>query len=320
VKSMTLGKSGIQISPIIMGTWQAGKDMWSGIEDADSIRAVKAAVDAGMYTIDTAEAYGNGHSERVVGQAVKGIRDQVILATKVFPNHFKQGQILNSCEKSLKNLGTEVIDLYQLHWPSGSFGTKAVPIEETMSAMSKLKEQGKIRAIGVSNFSPEQIAEAADYGTIDSLQPPYSLFWRQIEKRELPHCVENQITVLAYSSMAQGILTGKFGSRPRFEKGDHREKNRLFKPENYQRIIKALDALQEIADQHEVTLGQLALAWVISHKGVCAIAGARNARQVEQNAQAMEVSLTQKDLDAMDEISRSVTDHLDDNPVLWKFS
>ena len=319
MKAVSLGKSDIQISSVIMGTWQAGKDMWAGIEDGASIRAIQTAVEEGMNTIDTAEAYGNGHSERIVGKAIEGIRDRAVLATKVFPNHFKYDQVLNACHKSLKNLNTDYIDLYQLHWPSGSFGTKKVPIEETMKAMNKLKDQGKIRAIGVSNFTSEQMEEAAAFGTIDALQPPYSLFWRHIEKREMPYCAENEVTVLSYSSMAQGILTGKFGNQPRFEKGDHREKNRLFKPENYQRIVNALDALQEIADQHEITLGQLALAWVISHNGVCAIAGARNEDQVKQNARAMDVALSEDDMTQMDRIGRSVTDHLDDNPVLWEF-
>ena len=302
-----------------MGTWQAGKDMWSGIEDEESITAIKAAVDAGITTIDTAEAYGNGHSERIVGKALKGLRDQAVIATKVFPNHFTYDQVLNSCHRSLKNLDTDYIDLYQLHWPSGSFGTKKVPIEETMRAMNKLKDQGKIRSIGVSNFSSEEIETAGMFGRIDSLQPPYSLFWRQVEKKEMPYCIENGITILAYSSMAQGILTGKFGSKPGFEKGDHRSKNRLFNPEHYERVLKALGMLQHVADRHNITLGQLALAWVISQKSVCAIAGARNEEQVRENAHAMAISLTEDDLIQMDEAGRSVTDHLDDNPVLWEF-
>lgn len=316
---LTLGKSDIRISPVIMGTWQAGKDMWSGIEDRETVRAIKTAVDAGITTFDTAEAYGNGHSERIVGEALKSARGRVVIATKVFPNHYQYDQVLNACHKSLINLDTDYIDLYQLHWPSGSFKTKQVPIEDTMKAMNKLKDQGKIRSIGVSNFSAKEIEEASKYGRIDSLQPPYSLFWRQVEKTEIPYCLENGITILAYSSMAQGILTGKFGSRPNFEKGDHRSTNRLFKPENYDRVLKALGMLQQIADKYEITLGQLALAWVISRKGVCAIAGARSEEQVRQNAHAMAVTLTEDDLNQVDETGRSVTDHLDDNPVLWEF-
>ncbi len=188
-----------------------------------------------------------------------------------------------------------------------------------MKAMNELKEQGKIRAIGVSNFSREQIEEAAQFGQIDSLQPPYSLFWRHAEADAMPYCVENDITVWAYSPMAQGFLTGKFGPDQKFAKGDHRAKNKLFQPENYQRIQEALAQLRPIAERHGMSLAQLALVWVISQPGTCAIAGARNAEQAVQNAKAGEFSLSADELAEMDVIGRTVTDHLDDNPVMWDF-
>jgi aryl-alcohol dehydrogenase-like predicted oxidoreductase len=274
----TLGKSDIKISPIIMGTWQAGKEMWTGIDDAETTKGIRAAFEAGITIFDSAEAYGKGHSERILGNALKDVREQVVYATKVFPNHLKYDQVIESCKRSLENLQTDHIDLYQIHWPSGSFGTEVVPIEESMRALNELKTQGKIRAIGVSNFSRAQFEEAASYGRIDSLQPPYSLFWRQLESDAMPYCVENSITILAYSSMAQGLLTGKFGP-----------------------------------DQ------QLALAWVIAQPMACAIAGARNADQVVQNAIAAEIQLSADELSEMDTIGRTVTDHLDDNPVMWDF-
>ena len=189
-----LGTSGIKISSIIMGTWQAGKDMWVGIDDAESIKAIKAAYDAGITTFDTAEVYGNGHSEKIVGNALRDVRDNVVIATKVFSNHLKYQQVMDACHGSLKNLNTDYIDLYQIHWPPGSFGGKKVPLEETMRAMTDLKAQGKIRAIGVSNFSRSQLKDAATYGRIDSLQPPYSLFWRKVETDAMPYCLENTIT------------------------------------------------------------------------------------------------------------------------------
>jgi len=185
--------------------------------------------------------------------------------------------------------------------------------------MNDLKEQGKIRAIGVSNFSRIQLEEAATYARIDSLQPPYSLFWRHVEKDAMPYCVENNITILAYSPMAQGILTGKFGPDHTFPKGDHRSKNKLFKPENVHRVHQALAKLRPIAQQHGVSLGQLALAWVIAQPNTCAIAGARNIEQVLQNAKGVEVRLSAADLVEMDSIGRMVTDHLDNNPVMWEF-
>jgi len=317
METRPLGQSGIQVTPIIMGLWQAGKEMWVGIDDKETTKAVRAAFEAGITTFDTAEAYGNGHSEKILASATHDIRLNVIYATKVFANHLNYDQVLKSCHRSLKNLQTDYIDLYQIHWPAGSFGTKEVPIGETMGALNDLKEQGKIRAIGVSNFSRAQLQEALEYGQIDSLQPCYSLFWRQLEKEAMPFCVENQITILAYSSLAQGLLTGKFGPEHRFEKGDVRAKNKLFRPDTYARVQQALAKLLPIAQRKGVTLGQLALSWIISHPGVCAIAGARNADQTVENASAAAISLSDDELSEMDEIGRGVTDHLDENPVMW---
>jgi myo-inositol catabolism protein IolS len=318
MQQRSLGRSGIRISAIIMGTWQAGKAMWTDIDDNETRRAMRAALDAGITTFDTAEVYGNGYSERIIAEALADVRDKIVLGTKVFSNHLKYDQVIKACERSLKNLKTDYIDLYQIHWPPGSFGHPAVPLEETMRAMLDLKEQGKIRAIGVSNFNREQMQEVARYGPIESLQPPYSLLWRTIEKETAPHAREQGMTILAYSPLAQGLLTGKFGPDHRFAKGDHRASNRLFQPEHFQRVRDALDQLQPIAEKHAITLGQLALAWVIAQPDTCAIAGARNARQAVQNAAAGNVALTEQDLEQMDRISRGVTEHLDDNPVLWQ--
>jgi aryl-alcohol dehydrogenase-like predicted oxidoreductase len=228
--------------------------------------------------------------------------------------------VIEACHRSLKNLKTDVIDLYQIHWPAGSFGTKAVTIGETMGALNQLKEEGKIRAIGVSNFSGRQLEEASQYGRVDSFQPPYSLFWRHVENDAMPYCVANDITILAYSPMAQGLLTGKFAKDHKFQKGDHRARNRLFMPENFQRVHQALDRLRPLAEENKISLGQLALAWIIiSHAGACAIAGARSADQAAQNAAASEVSLSDDDLARLDEIGRLVTDYLDDDPMMWNF-
>ena len=315
-----LGNSGIEITPIIVGTWQAGKSGWVGIEDAEVIQALRAAFDAGITTFDTAEVYGNGYSEQIVGQALSEVRDRAVIATKVFSNHLKYQQVFDACERSLKNLQTDYIDLYQIHWPSGAFKSEIVPIEETMQALNDLKQQGKIRAIGVSNFSRDQLAEAAQYGRIDSLQPPYNLFWRGIEQDEMPYCVENNISIIAYSPLAQGLLTGKFGADHQFEEGDIRAKNKLFQGENYQRAQQALAKLRPIADRNQCTLAQLALAWTIAQPQVSAIAGARNSDQAVQNEKAAEVQLSESDLAEIDAIGRTVTDHLDDNPVMWNFA
>lgn len=319
MKQRPLGASDVKITPIIMGTWQAGKDMWVGIDDSQTVKAIRAAFEAGVTTVDTAALYGNGHSERIVGEALAEVRDKVVYATKVFANNLKYHQVIQACERSLKNLRSEYVDLYQIHWPAGSWGSETVPIKETMEAMNDLKEQGKIRAIGVSNFSRNQLEEAADYGRIDSLQPPYSLFWRHVEKDAMPYCVANNVAILAYSPLAQGILTGKFGPDHTFERGDHRSKNRLFRPNNFQRVQQALARLKPIAERNGITLGQLALAWLIAQPMTCAIAGARTAKQVLENAQAAAVSLSAEDMLEIDAIGCTVTDQLDDNPLMWEF-
>ncbi|MEL6462914.1 MAG: aldo/keto reductase [Cyanobacteria bacterium J06621_15] len=317
MKKRNLGQSDVKITPILMGTWQAGKKWWVGIEDADSIKAIRAAFENGITTIDTAEVYGDGHSEQVVAQAVSDVRDKIEYATKVFANHLKYQQVIEACERSLKNLKTDYIDLYQIHWPSGAFNSEIVPIEETMNALNKLKEQGKIRAIGVSNFSRNQLEEAAKYGRIDSLQPPYSLFWRKVENDAMLYCIENNISILAYSPLAQGLLTGKFDADHKFPEGDNRADNQLFQGENMKRAQQALDKLRPIAENHQCSLAQLSLAWLIAQPQTNAIAGARVAEHVISNAQAAQVKLSQDELEQIDAIGKTVTSHHDDSPVMW---
>lgn len=320
MEKRTLGQSDILITPVLIGTWQAGKKMWVGIEDQETIKAIRAGFEAGITTVDTAEVYGDGHSEQIVGEALSDVRDQVIYATKVFANHLKYDQVIEACERSLKNLKTDYIDLYQIHWPSGSFNSEKVPIEETMKALNDLKTQGKIRAIGVSNFSRSQLEEAAQYGRIESLQPPYSLFWRQVEKDLMPYCQEQNISILAYSPLAQGLLTGKFGSNHQFAEGDHRSKNKLFaNKDHYQRVQNALEQLRPIAERYQCRLGQLAIAWLIAQPQTNAIVGVRNAEQAEQNADAGNLKITPEDLAEIDKIGRTVTDYLDDSPIMWEF-
>ncbi len=319
MKTRKLGKTDIEITPLIFGTWQAGKSGWVGVEDQEVIYAMQAALEAGITTFDTAEVYGSGYSEELVGKALGDRREQVILATKVFANHLKADQVIEACENSLKRMQTDVIDLYQIHWPSGAFKSDLVPIGETMGALNQLKEQGKIRAIGVSNFDRAQIEEAMTYGRIDSLQPPYSLFWRGVEAELMPYCVEHNLTILAYSSLAQGLLTGKFGPDHQFPKEDIRSKNKLFQPPLYDKAQAALDQLRPIARRYHTTLGNLALAWLIAQPQSTAIVGARNVDQAKENALAAAVSLSADDLAAIDTISRTVTDHLPTDPVMWNF-
>jgi aryl-alcohol dehydrogenase-like predicted oxidoreductase len=319
MQTRLLGNTNIAISPIILGTWQAGKKGWVGIDDATVIHAMQAALEAGITTFDTAEIYGDGYSEELVGKALADRRDRVVLATKVFPNHLRFNQVIEACEQSLRRLQTEVIDLYQIHWPSGSFGSEVVPIGETMAAMNQLQDQGKIRAIGLSNFSRTQLEEAAQHGRIDSLQPPYSLFWRGVETDQLPYCIDQNLTVMAYSSLAQGLLTGKFDTAHRFPDDDIRSKNKLFRPPLYDTALAALAELHPIAHRHHTTVGNLALAWLLAQPQTTAIVGVRNAIQAQENAKATDIRLSTQDLADIDAISRTVTEHVDTDPVMWTF-
>ncbi|NJN01286.1 MAG: aldo/keto reductase [Leptolyngbyaceae cyanobacterium RM1_1_2] len=320
MQQRTLGTSDVQITPVIMGTWQAGKKGWVGVEDNAVVDAMQAALEAGITTFDTAEVYGDGYSEQLVGKALSNKRDRVVIATKVFASHLKFDQVVEACERSLKNLQTDYIDLYQIHWPAGAFNSEVVPVSETLQAMNQLKEQGKIRAIGVSNFSGPQLAEALEYAQIDSLQPPYSLFWRQLEQDAMPLCVEKNVAIIAYSALAQGLLTGKFGLDHRFEEGDIRAKNKLFQGDLYQKAQSALDQLRPIAQQYQTSLGNLAIAWLIAQPQANAIVGARNVEQAVENAKAGSLEISAADLKKIDQIGRTVTDYVDSDPVMWKFS
>lgn len=319
METRKLGNTDIAITPIIFGTWQAGKKGWVNVEDEAVIEAMRAALEAGITTFDTAEIYGDGYSEELVGRALGAVRDRVVLATKVFPNHLKAQQVIEACENSLRRLQTEVIDLYQIHWPAGSFGSEIVPIGETMTALNQLKEQGKIRAIGVSNFARSQLEEAAQYGRIDSLQPPYSLFWRGVETDQMPYCIDHSLTIMAYSSLAQGLLTGKFSADHQFPDADIRSKNKLFQPPLFDTALAALDELRPIAERHHTTLGNIALAWLIAQPQTTAIVGARNPHQARENAKAVAVRLSPQELQDIDVIGQVVTQQLDPNPVMWNF-
>ncbi|WP_448533325.1 aldo/keto reductase [Parathermosynechococcus lividus] len=320
MQTRLLGRTNLRITPLILGTWQAGKRWWVGIDDQESIRTIRAAVEAGMTTIDTAEVYGDGHSEQIVAAAVGDLRDRCVYATKVFANHLRYPEVIAACERSLRNLNTDYIDLYQIHWPSGSFGTEVVPISETMQAMVELQQAGKIRAIGVSNFSRAQLLEAMQYGRIDSVQPPYSLFWRWAETELVPFCIEHDITILAYSALAQGLLTGRFGAEHRFAPEDNRAKNQLFQGETYARALEAIELMKPIAASLGTTVGNLALAWLLHQPQTCAIVGARHPEQVLENFKAAELSLDPSILEMLDDLSQPVIATLDpSNPVMWKW-
>src|SRR3954468_22772728 len=312
-----LGRSELRITPVIFGAWAIGGWMWGGNDERDSIEAIRAALDNGINTIDTAAIYGMGYSEELVARAVEGRRDRVIIATKCGmrwddPNgegsdpwlqkdnsgkeltirkNARAASIEYECEQSLKRLKTDVIDLYQIHWPDVS-----TPVEESIRAMENLRQSGKVRAIGVSNYDVEWLSRAFKVAPIASLQPHYSLLVRKIEEDVLPFCRKNNIGVIAYSPMARGLLTGKVGPERKFNPGDHRANQKMFSVENRKRVIEALEEIKPIAQKHNATLAQVVINWTFSEPGItAAIVGARNAEQAKQNAVAMSFKLSEEE-------------------------
>ena len=308
-----LGRSNLDLTVLTFGCWQAGGAQWTDTNDEDSLQAMRAAYDCGVTAYDTAEGYGGGHSEEIVGKFIKEIgRDSLIIATKVGAGSLATDNLNKSCEESLSRLGIEQIDLYQIHWPSGTWGGDKVPIGETMSALVKLQEAGKIGSIGVSNFGKELIEEALQYGRIESLQPPYSLYFSPyVANGTIEFCSQNGIGVIPYSPLAQGLVTGKFnmGNRP----SDNREGNHLFKDPTYAIALEATSKLKAIAEKYEANTAQIALAWLIAQPGVTSpIVGARNAKQIQDTARAAALNLHPQDIEEITRIAQPVLDSVPD--------
>ncbi|GMW01731.1 MAG: aldo/keto reductase [Candidatus Hydrogenedentota bacterium] len=311
-----LGNTDIRVPGIAFGAWAIGGWMWGGTDDAEAIKAIHASIDEGINFIDTAPTYGMGHSERIVGQAIKDRRDRVILATKCgvrwdldseaegMPTVTPEGKAVKlirclrpesiryEIEQSLTRLGVDCIDLYQCHWPD-----LKTPVAETMQTLVDLQKEGKIREIGVSNFTCEMMDECRKIGRLATDQPKYNPLERDIETEILPYCIRHGIGVLPYSPIAQGLMTGKVGMDRTFREGDHRAGKPWFKPENRKRILTMLDHIKPIAERHNATLAQVTINWVISQPGISsALVGARDADQVKENAGALAFQLTNEEI------------------------
>lgn len=294
--------------------------MWGGTDTQQSVHSIQASLDAGVNFIDTAPAYGLGLSESIVGEAVRGRRDQVILATKCglvwhtgkgtffveqngtrIHRYLGPESIRFEVEQSLRRLETDYIDLYQTHWQDAT-----TPIEETMDALLDLKKQGKIRAIGVSNCTVEQLRQYRAAGTVDAAQEQYSLLRRELEREYLPYCAENHIAVLAYSPLANGLLTGKVDPDRVFPEDDLRRHNPMFSRELRVHVREMLDGLQPVARKYSFTAGQLAIAWTLAQPGLThALVGARDRRQAVENAWAGSVLLAAADIRQITEAAQT---------------
>lgn len=318
-----LGNTELQVSILALGCWAlAGDFTWGPQDEEESVRTILAALDAGINFFDTAEAYGDGRSEEILGKALEGRRDSVVLATKVSPAHLRRDQVVEACEASLRRLRTDRIDLYQIHWAN-----REVPFSETAEALVRLCEAGKIRAVGVSNFGVQDLADLSREVPIVSNQLPYSLLWRAVEYEILPFCRSRGVAVLAYSPLLHGLLTGKYRSAD--EVPPQRARTRHFSSQRpyvrhgeegceeltFQTIANIGDLCSELGQP----MGRVAIAWVLAQDGVtAAIVGARRPQQIQELVSAADLELPDPVIDRLNQLTHPLKERLGRNPDMWQ--
>ena len=312
-----LGDSDLNVSVVTFGAWAAGGWMWGGTERSEAVEAIRAGFDYGVTSIDTAPVYGQGTSEEIVGEAIKGIpRDKIQILTKYglswegtqgeffFNSKNNQGKpidiyrysgkesIIKECETSLRLLGTDYIDLYQIHWADPT-----TPVQETMEAVAQLIKEGKVRYAGVCNYNVSLMKEAAKYINLVSDQVSYSMVKRDIEQDLVPYLIENNKSVLAYSPLQRGLLSGKIKPGHLFAEGDTRVDQPYYSDQNISLINAFLKKIKPLADDKKVTLSQLVIRWTIEQPGITiALVGARNAAQSVENAKAAQLKLSSEEI------------------------
>jgi aryl-alcohol dehydrogenase-like predicted oxidoreductase len=300
MQRVRLGKTNLEVSPIAFGTWAYGGD-WGSFDRGTAIDTIHRALDLDINLFDTAQGYGFGLAESLLGEALwqRMKRDEVIIATKgglrmegdrVVRDNSAEW-LREGVEQSLGHLGTDYIDLYQIHWPDPQ-----TPAEETGAALKEMVREGKIRHAGVSNYDAAQMAELARYGPVETLQPPYHMFRREIEREILPYTAANDIGVLIYGALAHGLLSGRMTTETTFAADDWRSRSSDFTDETFARNLAVVDRLRSFAEQRGITLPQLAVAWTLANPAVdVAIVGARRPDQLEGTASAADVTLTDAD-------------------------
>lgn len=319
-----LAGSDISVSSIAFGCWAiVGGFNWGPQDEQDSLAALRTAFDEGINFFDSAEGYGSGRSEELLGKALGDVRDQIVIATKVSPKNFQPADLRAACERSLRNLNTEWIDLYQLHWPR-----RDIPVADTLGVLDELKAGGRIRAYGVSNFGPRDLGEvlATDY-MVSSNQLAYNLLFRAIEHEILPLCAKEGISVLCYSPLMQGLLTGKFAEAS--EVPDDRARTRHYSRNRSQahhdepgaetETFAVVARVKQIAKDLGEPMVQVAIAWLLAQKGVTsAIVGGRDAKQVRSNVRAAGLQLSSDTLAALSSATDPLKDRLGPNADMWK--
>jgi aryl-alcohol dehydrogenase-like predicted oxidoreductase len=308
LQSVRFGRTDMEITRIGFGSWAIGgggwRAAWGPQDDDEAVGAIRRAVELGMNWIDTAAVYGLGHSEKLVARALKGVSDRPYVFTKCsqvwdesgnISNNLKQDSVKRECEESLSRLQVEAIDLYQIHWPRPD-----EDIEEGWEAMAELKEEGKVRHIGVSNFDVEQMERIREIAPVETLQPPYNMLKRGIEDEILPYCQENDIGVIAYSPMRSGLLTGKMSPErvANLPADDWRRNSSDFQEPRLSRNLELVSLLEEIGVEHGRSPGEVAIAWTLRHQAVtAAIVGGRRPDQVDGIIGAAELRLSEDELD-----------------------
>jgi aryl-alcohol dehydrogenase-like predicted oxidoreductase len=309
MKQIRLGRSGLQVSRIAFGTWQLGGE-WGDTDEDAAIRAIRHALDEGINLFDTAQGYGFGASERLLARALEGYRrDQVVIATKGGLRPLGGGRIERDAspewiragvDDSLRALATDYVDLLQVHWPD-----PRTPLAETAGALAELVASGKVRHVGVSNFSPEQMEEFSATLPVETLQPPYHLFHRDIEATVLPYTRANDIGVLVYGPLAHGLLSGHLTAETRFADSDWRSHSPDFAGESFARNLQVVAALEQLANNElGIPISRLAVAWTLANPAVhVAIIGTRNAEHVDDAIAAADLELSDDVLRRIDEIA-----------------
>jgi aryl-alcohol dehydrogenase-like predicted oxidoreductase len=322
------GQTGLQVSAVGYGCWEIGGG-YGEIEEADFVRAVGRALDLGINCFDTAEGYGLGASEQAVGRALGNRRDEAIIVTKFGMNYREmpnlrdssRARVLASIDKSLKNLGTDYVDVYLVHWPD-----RLTPFEETMSALDDIVREGKVRLVGLSNFTLAEIEACMAVRRVDVVQYGWNMFDRRMQKDILPYCAKHGVGFMAYGSLAFGLLTGTFTEDHDFGSADWRARQgnmgaikmfaALFGPEKFKDNVRAVEELKVIAARYDKSLPQLALRWAISHPAVStALVGCRTVAEVEDNVGAIGWSISDADLAEIDAIFERFD--IDTTPGFW---
>ncbi len=300
-------------SALGLGCWALGGRDWGGSQDLQtSLRVLHCAYDLGVTHFDTAQSYGAGLSEQLVGKALRGKRENVFIASKA---SCRPGSAMKKAvEQSLKRMRTDYVDLFYIHWPGK-------PLQSCMEGLLEAKAEGKIRGIGISNFSVKQMNSVLSLGTIDAHQLCYNLLWRKAEREIIPHCTTNGISVVAYSAVAQGILSGKFQKTPHFSAGDHRAITLLFDPDFWPHVFETVQKFKRISESAQTTLLQLAILWVKNNRLISSLlVGARNEVQLKQNSRAFTGEISSEILDALTSISDSLEPFTPNYDNIFKYN